>query len=64
MFHPGLIVLGVISDGGLRSILLFLLILAVVLLVVGAVLAVVGLLRQRQLVLDVPALEQLENEAG
>ncbi|HEY0756827.1 MAG TPA: hypothetical protein VGD98_22940 [Ktedonobacteraceae bacterium] len=64
MFTLGIIVLGVISDGGMRSMLLILLILAVVFLVTGAVLALVALRNQRRVALDVTTMEQLENEAG
>ena len=60
----GIMVLGVISDGGMRSMLLILLVLAVMLLVAGAVLALVALRNQRKVALDVATLEQLENEAG
>ncbi len=60
----GIMVLGVISDGGMRSMLLILLVLAVVFLVVGAVLAIVALRNQRKVALDVATLEQLESEAG
>jgi hypothetical protein len=64
MFALGIMVLGVVSDGGMRSMLLVLLVLAVVLLVAGAVLAIVALRNQRRVGLDVSTLEQLENEAG
>jgi len=57
-------VLGVISDGGMRSMLLILLVLAVIFLVAGAALAIVALRNQRKVALDVSTLEQLENEAG
>ncbi|HEX7734353.1 MAG TPA: hypothetical protein VF458_05810 [Ktedonobacteraceae bacterium] len=60
----GIMVLGVISDEGTRSMLLILLILAVVFLMAGAVLALVALRSQRKVTLDVATLEQLENEAG
>lgn len=60
----GIMVLGVISDEGMRSMLLILLILAVVFLVAGAVLAIVALRNQRKVTLDVATLEQMENEAG
>jgi flagellar basal body-associated protein FliL len=57
-------VLGVISDEGMRSMLLILLVLAVVFLVAGAVLAIVALRNQRKVGLDGSQLEQLENEAS
>jgi uncharacterized membrane protein HdeD (DUF308 family) len=57
-------VLGVISDGGMRSVLLILLVLAVLFLVAGAALAIVALRNQRKVALDVSTLEQLENEAS
>ncbi|HXR65864.1 MAG TPA: hypothetical protein VN729_08070 [Ktedonobacteraceae bacterium] len=60
----GIMVLGVISDGGMRSMLLILLVLAVIFLVAGAALAIVALRNQRKVALDVSTLEQLENEAG
>ena len=60
----GIMVLGVISDGGMRSMLLILLILAVIFLVAGAALAIVALRNQRKVALDVTPLEQLENEAS
>ncbi len=60
----GIMVLGVISDGGMRSMLLILLVLAVILLVAGAALAIVALRNQRKVALDVTTLEQLENEAS
>ncbi len=64
MSFSGIMVLGAISDGGMRSMLLVLLVLAVVFLVAGAVLAVVALRNQRKVALDVTTLEQLENEVG
>lgn len=64
MLALGIMVLGVITDGGMRSMLLFLLVLAVVLLVAGAALAVVALRNQRRIGLDVSHMEPLENEAG
>lgn len=64
MFALGIMVLGVISDGGMRSMLLVLLVLAVVFLVAGAALAVVALRNQRRISLDVSHMESLENEAG
>ncbi len=60
----GIMVLGVISDGGIRSVLLILLVLAVLFLVAGAALAIVALRNQRKVALDVTTLEQLENEAS
>ena len=60
----GIMVLGVISDGGMRSMLLILLVLAVIFLVAGAALAIVALRNQRKVALDVTPLEQLENEAS
>ena len=60
----GIMVLGVISDGGMRSMLLILLVLAVIFLVAGAALAIVALRNQRKVALDVTTLEQLENEAS
>lgn len=60
----GIMVLGVISDGGMRSVLLILLVLAVLFLVAGAALAIVALRNQRKVALDVTTLEQLENEAS
>ncbi len=59
-----IMVLGVISDGGMRSVLLILLVLAVLFLVAGAALAIVALRNQRKVALDVSTLEQLENEAS
>ena len=64
MFVLGIMVRGVISDGGMRSMLLILLLLAVAFLVAGAILAVVALRNQRKVALDVATLEQLENEAS
>lgn len=64
MSTPGIMVLGVISDEGMRSMLLILLVLAVVFLVAGAVLAIVALRNQRKVGLDGSQLEQLENEAS
>lgn len=64
MFVLGIMVRGVISDGGMRSMLLILLLLAIVFLVAGAILAVVALRNQRKVALDVATLEQLENEAS
>jgi hypothetical protein len=64
MFVLGIMVLGVISDGGMRSMLLILLVLAVIFLVAGAALAIVALRNQRKVALDVTTLEQLENEAS
>ena len=60
----GIMVLGVISDEGTRSMLLILLVLAVVFLVAGAVLALMALRSQRKVTLDVATLEQLAHEAG
>lgn len=60
----GIMVLGVVSDGGMRSLLFVLLMLAIVFLVAGAILAVMALRNQRKVAPDVAALEQLENEAG
>lgn len=60
----GIMVLGVISDEGTRSMLLILLVLAVVFLVAGAVLALVALRNQRKVALDVATLEPLESEVG
>jgi hypothetical protein len=59
----GIFVLGDTS-GGVRPLLLVLLVLAIVLLLTGALLAVVALRNQRKDALHVDALEQLENEAG
>lgn len=64
MLVMGIMALGVISDGGMRSLLLVLLVLAIIFLVAGAVLAVVALRNQRKVALDVATLEQLENEAS
>jgi flagellar basal body-associated protein FliL len=64
MSTPGIMVLGVISDGGMRSMLLILLVLAVVFLVAGAVLAIMALRSQRKVGLDGSQLQQLENEAS
>ena len=60
----GIMVLGVISDGGMRSMLLILLVLAVIFLVAGAALAIMALRNQRKVAPDVATLEQLENEAS
>jgi len=60
----GIMVLGVISDEGIRSMLRILLVLAVMFLVAGAVLAIVALRNQRKVALDVATLEQLEDEAN
>lgn len=60
----GIMVLGVISDGGMRSMLFILLILAVIFLVAGAALAIMALRNQRKVAPDVATLEQLENEAS
>ena len=60
----GIMVLGAASDGGMRSMLLILLVLAVVFLVAGAVLAIVALRNQRKVALDVATLEQLDSEVG
>lgn len=60
----GIIALGAVSDGGMRSMLLILLVLAVVFLVAGAVLAIVALRNQRKVALDVATLEQLDGEVG
>jgi predicted lipid-binding transport protein (Tim44 family) len=60
----GIMVLGVISDGGMRSMLFILLILAVIFLVAGAALAIMALRSQRKVAPDVATLEQLEDEAS
>ena len=60
----GIMVLGVISDGGMRSMLLLLLVLAVIFLVAGAAFAIMALRNQRKAAPDVATLEQLENEAS
>ena len=60
----GIMVLGVISDEGTRSMLLILLVLAVIFLVAGAALAIMALRNQRKVAPDVATLEQLENEAS
>jgi hypothetical protein len=63
MSDLGNLVLGVISDGGLRSLLLILLVLAVACLLAGAVLALLALRAQRKGSRERSALlEDLENE--
>jgi hypothetical protein len=64
MAFLGILVLGAISDRGMRSVLFILLVLAVVFLVAGAVLALVALRKQRKVGGDVATLEELENEAS
>lgn len=60
----GIIALGAVSDGGMRSMLLILLVLAVVFLVIGAVLAVVALRNQRKVAPNAATLEQLDGEVS
>lgn len=59
-----IMVSGMVSDGGMRPMLLVLLLLAVVFLVTGAVLALVALRSQRRGIPDGAALEQLEQETS
>ncbi len=65
MAFLGILVLGAISDRGMRPVLFILLILAVIFLVAGAALALVALRKQWKVGGDVAAtLEELENEAS
>lgn len=63
MLVLGIMALGTI-DGGMRPLLLILLVLAMLFLLTGAMLAVVALRNQRKDRLNGATLEQLEKETG
>ncbi len=63
MFIPGILTLGAMSSGGIRPLLIVLLVLAILLILAGGFIAVVALRKQRRDAFAVVTLEQMENEA-